>query len=476
MLRRRTWLMAVPAAYFAALGIAQGCGGDNGATVFPELDSGDNRPDTAYQEPDAQFSARPREDGSSSRGDGGWEGAACATSNAVAFRLPIYMQIVLDGSGSMDGIGDNGFIPGSREMDPLNNERITRDDQGVTQPNGLTGKKWLAARGALGAFWHRVAGQNSTTFGVGLYLFSSTDAKPSDQIDVALKSVNAAQEAALNTRVVPQTGGLGGDPPPRASRVYPSGGTPLLDAISGQGKLLAKFDPTESSTGLEKGGKRVLVVITDGVPTPGRNGDAGGADRTQQQENELVKAAAAGLSNGNPSVTTFVIGVGNPTDAVTDYDERFLAQLAIKGGAADPSKCNPNWGDGDMSGEPCHFQITPGSKSAAELADEFNAAITKIRDVVVPCEFALERQLDAGQVDPDKVNVVYTPGGGGPDTQIGKDTSNGWTYDGYNSDAGGLPSKVILNGNACKTLKNDAGGKVRIVLGCKTGDPVIKIH
>jgi len=33
-----------------------------------------------------------------------------------------------------------------------------------------------------------------------------------------------------------------------------------------------------------------------------------------------------------------------------------------------------------------------------------------------------------------------------------------------------------LNGASCSTLKKDPGGKIRIVLGCKTDDPVIKVN
>jgi len=459
MLRRRSWLMVVPAISFVAMLSAQGCGSDSApANLGDNGDSGGPH-DAAADVQDPQFG--PRQDaGNKPPSDASYDGPACATSNAQASRLPIYMQIVLDGSGSMDGIGDDGFIPGSREVDPLNSERYTGNETGaLSSYNGLTGKKWLAARGALSTFWHELATQNSTTFGVGFYLFSSTDTRPSDQVDVALKAVNPAQENALTTRVLPQTNSSGNNAPPRAQRVYPLGGTPLRTSIRDQGDILFQFTP---SGPLEVGGKKVLVVITDGVPTD--------SDGTREQ----CIAEATKLSQ--ESITTFVIGVGNPTDPSSAYDEVFLGSLAVAGGA-DNTKCNPNWADDDPNSVPCHFQITPGSKSAADMAAEFTAAINKIRDIIIPCDFPLERPMDdAGQVDPDKVNVVFTPGGGGPEMQILKDSVDGWSYDAFDPDAGQMPTRVTLNGKACKSIKNDAGGRIRVVLGCKTGDPVIRIN
>ena len=67
-----------------------------------------------------------------------------------------------------------------------------------------------------------------------------------------------------------------------------------------------------------------------------------------------------------------------------------------------------------------------------------------------------------GEIDPAKVNVVYTDGGG-TETTLNKDPNNGWSYD---NDA--APTKVTLNGPACNALKADPKGKIKIVLGCKT--------
>jgi len=482
MLRRRTWLAAMAAASFVAVAVAQGCGTSFPDSGFDNLtgDSGNGFDGTGP----GNFGGGNSKDGQAPD-DAPWDGAACETSSAQAFRLPIYMQMVLDGSGSMDGLqianNKSFYRPQDRQVDHLNPKRppTLRDngsDPTCTDPPivvcgagyrapdydqwvGLTGKKWIAARDALDAFWDQLAKHSDSTFGVGFSLFSSTDPG-----DVPLTIVDAKQDTTLQKRVNPTGAG--------ASRVYATGGTPLYDSINANGVYLQRFDPANPPTSLAASGKRVMVVITDGVPTPRGN-------NSQSDEDKACIKEVTDFHAGTPQITTFVIGVGDPTTSdKSDFDATFLGALAVAGGAA-PAGCNANWDKGDTTTTPCHFQITPSDKDSAEtLAAKFTAAITKIRDIIVPCDFALQLAsgVDAGQVDPAKVNVVYTPGNGAPEEQLSNSATNGWTYNPYNVDAGELPTKVTLNGAACSNLKADAGGKIKIVLGCKTGEPVIRIY
>lgn len=348
--------------------------------------------------------------GSSGGADGGLE--QCATATAEAKRTPVYMLVVIDGSGSMD------FSP--TESDP-------RDG------NKQHGTKWIAVREALIAFVDQQAATPDNSFGVGLYLFSSTQTKSASAVDVPIKVVDAAHASTLKARILPPS--------------LPSGGTPLLDAMTGQMPILKAFAPTAP---LEANGKRVLVVMTDGVPD-------GGA--TSQN---ACKDLADTAFKSTPQITTFAVGVGNPTAASTDYDEVFMGTLAVAGGAP-ATGCKPGWNQSSpATDKPCHFQITPGTKTAAQIRDEFLAAINAIRNSVTSCEFTLEKPPGGGEIDPGKVNVVYTDGSGKEST-LSKDPNNGWSYD---NDA--APTKVTLNGPACNTLKADPKGKITIVLGCKT--------
>src|SRR5438105_3604590 len=130
-------------------------------------------------------------------GSGGGQLAACATAQSGTSRLPVYLDIVLDGSKSMDGHGkptgpvpcaasaandppttNDGtcFLKDRRETDPLapNRTKLECSQGGDSDqcPNahfvGLTGKKWRAARGALTAYFNAQA--PSTKLALGMFL------------------------------------------------------------------------------------------------------------------------------------------------------------------------------------------------------------------------------------------------------------------------------------------------------------------
>lgn len=406
--------------------------------------------------------APPTGDGSAnSDGNASNGGPACATAEATASRQPVYLHLVLDRSRSMDGHGNKGegdnvcdpgqtvpdettcFLLGKREADPLDPERDIEvchrngEDAAEDCPNfiGLTGKKWLAARGALVSYFDTVAVANDPRLAVGMFLFDggTNDTSP---WAVAPAMVGVDQANALKTTVLPPS--------------YPTaGGTPLRAALRSQSAALAGFTPQAP---LEAGGKRVLVVMTDGAP-----GDCG-ANR-----NACVEDVQA-LVTGESAITTFVIGVGDVDDPEGSvYDERFLSRLAKAGGAA-PADCNPDWNGQQPEGtQPCHFQITPGEKSSDAIRDEMVAAFTQIAAKVQSCELTLNK---TSPIDPNKVNVIYTAAGGA-ESQI-PPGENGWSYDDPND-----PNKVILNGAACEQLKADPNASIRIVIGCPTGTSVV---
>ncbi len=341
---------------------------------------------------------------------------SCATASAEAKRLPVYMLFVIDGSGSMDGYDGSNYIPGEREADPAS-------------PGRQTGKKWIATRDALGAFFDDLAAKKDPSFAVGLYLFSSNTLKSATAVDVGIKFVDAAQATALKTRLAPP--------------VFPNGGTPLAESIQGQLAILKAYTPAAP---VEPGGKYVLVAMTDGIPSDSKT---------------TALNAVTTAKTGAPPIATFAVGVGNEdASATTVYDEKFMKDLATAGGTA-AAGCNPNWGDADKSGKPCHFQITPGTKTAAQIKTEFTAAINTIRDQVASCEFPLVRPPGSGDIDPSNVNVVKSSGGA--DTTIPQDAANGWIYDNP-----AAPTKVTLKGKACDDLKADPTAKIKIVVGCKT--------
>lgn len=392
---RRTWCALAAAS--AAWLFAQGCSrGDFAETTADqaEPDAGPGMPTFA---PDSGADAEDN-------------GAKCATATVAISRTAIYMQIILDGSGSM-------------------NDAITS--------GGPPGLKWKAASDALISFFDDLIVKKDLQFGVGLFLFDGTKGVPDFALsDIAIHQVDQNQHAALKNRIVHST---------------PQGGTPLKLALQGQIPILKSFTPVPP---LKTGGKRVLLLITDGVP----DGPADVQPTVQGQCVQLVEDAF----KATPSITTFSVGVGDPASDESTYNEVFAGRLAVAGGAPTPG-CLPGWNQSSPPGQtPCHFQVTPGAKTAAQLRDELRAAFDAIRGSVASCEFTLDKPDGTALVaDPGKVNVVFTSNGKG--TTVPQNAADGWTYDDPTN-----PTKVIFHGAACDRVKTEADGKVEIELGCKT--------
>ena len=410
----RTWMVGGLSAVAAALVFAQGCSGE----TEPDSKFGPGTPPGTTSGDPVGPGFEGRSDGGDGGGDGGEDPLTnkCATAEAEAKRLPVYMQFIIDGSGSMDGFDGVNFIAGEREPDPAS-------------PGRETGKKWIAVRDAMGAFFDDLATKADPSFAVGMYLFSSNAVKPATGVDVAIKYVDAAQATSLKTRLAPP--------------VFPTGGTPLGASVEGQLAVLKAYTPAAP---VQPGGKYVLVAMTDGIPSDAKS---------------ISLNAATAAKTGAPPVLTFAIGVGNEdASPTTVYDEVFMKDLAVAGGTA-AAGCNMNWGNADKTGKPCHFQITPGTKTAAQIKTDFLAAINAIRDQVASCEFPLVKPAGSGDIDPTNVNVIKTSGG--TDTTIPMSGTDGWVYDDPTN-----PTKVFLKGKACDDLKADPAAKIKIVIGCKT--------
>ena len=421
----KSWVVGGACAVVAAAICGQGCGSGDGSE-FP------GGPGSSGSSGASGIVGPGFETDSGSSGSSGSSGvdplASCATAKAEAKRLPVYMQFIIDGSGSMDGATgvQPPFDAAQREPDPANANRVT-------------GKKWIAVRDALSAFFDDLAAKNDPSFAVGLYLFESNAPKGTTGVDVPIKFVDVAHATALKARMAPPNFGLNG--------------TPLCTSIAGQLPLLKAYSPAAP---VQPGGKYVLVAMTDGIPNGGGNARA-----------DCI-SAVTGAKTGTPAVASFAVGVGNEdADQTIAYDEVFMKDLALAGGTA-VTGCNQNWGNADKTGTPCHFQITPGTKTAAAIKADFLAAINAIRDAVSSCEFPLTKPAGSGDIDPANVNVVMTSGAGA-DSTVPQNATDGWAYD--NAAA---PTKVTLNGKACATLKADPAAKINIVIGCKTITDVTK--
>jgi hypothetical protein len=343
-------------------------------------------------------------DGSVVDGSGNLGDAGCATASAKATKSPVYMLFILDGSGSM------------------------------SQNN-----KWTAATQALQTMFSDLQKQADTGIGVGLIVFSDSN-DPSggngpypESVDVPINFVGAAQDSALNNRL---SGG-------------PSNGTPTGSALQGGYTELENY---VALTPLPPGGQKVLVLITDGVPTD--NCAPGGGSYTS---NACVMEAATELTKAKPQgpILTYVIGTGVfPSTDLTNFDPNFLGNLALAGGTG-PKNCNPN--ENTTSTDLCFFEVDPTKGNATATEQAFEAAINAIRGQVLSCTFPLNLDKDAGMVDPSKINVTVDG------MTVSQDPNNGWTYDNPTN-----PTEIIFHGTSCNNLKMNAMASVNIILGCAT--------
>jgi hypothetical protein len=171
-----------------------------------------------------------------------------------------------------------------------------------------------------------------------------------------------------------------------------------------------------------------VVLATDGEPT----------ECTPMDIFSIAGIAQKGL-NGNPSVKTFVIGVGSSLAN--------LNAIAASGGSGSAFLVDTN----------------------QNVVQQLSAALAAIQQQALGCEYAIP-QPQMGSLDFTKVNVQYTPGGGMPvllgnvaNAAACDPQSGGWYYDNPAN-----PTKILLCPATCSTVQVDPSGAIEILLGCDT--------
>ncbi len=320
------------------------------------------------------------------------ETSGCASSRTAIERIPLVIEFVVDASGSMDGDGSGS----------------------------LGHLRWPAARDALlAAFADMNAKADPATF-VGLQRFGST---PGPRVLPGPISEGDHYAQLVRTIDTP-TGG--------------EGGTGTEAALVAAYAAVEDFTPPPS-TGLDaEDVKRVVVLLSDGVPSGS-------------------KAACENLVGrkltSEPSTMTFSIGIGTfPSES--GYDPAFMGRLAQRGGTA-PAGCDPE--SSDIS-RVCHFQVTPG-EDVTVMQQALLDAINEIRALSAPCAFAFELNE---HTDLAKVEVTLTDSDGTV-SSIPRDSEDGWSFD-----DDGSPKKVVLHGDACAATHGVVAGRVDVVIGCKS--------
>ena len=332
---------------------------------------------------------------------------ACALSTDMVAAVPSVLQLVIDTSGSMD------WPPGWAPKNPND-----------SKPPGAT--KWEITRDALAAAVDSLA----PDIALGATFFPDTTSDDPDTLclrnEVALPidllgPASSKQRANWSTAL---------------DAVVPNGATPTEGAyLYGVQQLDASALP----------GNKFLLLITDGTPTCTL--DCQCTDNNQPVDSgPLIDDAGQALARG---IRTFVIGSPGSEDT-----RNVLSALAREGGTAQPN-CSD---DGPVY---CHLDMTTEPDLAKGLAGALDQVAASLRS----CEYPIPPPPGNRSLDPNLVNVLYTPSDGKTET-IGRDPSSskcdqGWQY---SSDG----KSIILCGDACTAAKNDVGAKVEILFGCKT--------
>lgn len=283
----------------------------------------------------------------------------------------------------------------------------------VDKSTSMFGTKWNGATAGLSAF---VDDPAASGISVALNFFPLDNNPTCDQyaykppaVPYGLLPGNAAAIKGALTAAMPN--GF-------SSPVYPALG----------GAILASIEDKSNNPGHTAS----VLLVTDGAPQ-GPSNLCGGVN--PEDPAVIAMLAATGLSNG---VRTFVIGLPG-------VDQSFANQVAAAGGTGTVILVSNN-----------------------NVQMEFQQALAKVRGDALPCEYDLPDEVSQGTVDFDHVNVEITPTGKATEIlpQDATCADLGWKYDDPTN-----PKKIVFCANSCKAVKADPGGKVQILLGCKTVTP-----
>ncbi len=173
----------------------------------------------------------------------------------------------------------------------------------------------------------------------------------------------------------------------------------------------------------------IVVLATDGDPT-----------ECDTNISDIDAIAAAGVS-GTPKILTFVIGVGSSLSN--------LNSIAASGGTT------------------MAFLVDTG----ADVNMQFLAAMNAIRGAALGCQYGIPVPPDGMMPDFGKLNVQYTPGGGGAAQifpQVADQASCPASGDAWYYDNPSAPTQIFLCGSTCTKVSADAMGQIDVLLGCQT--------
>ena len=295
---------------------------------------------------------------------------------------------------------------------------IMMDRSGSMNDKVKGGTKWPLVTKALQAFLND---PSSAGIGAGIQYFSlTTDGMlPNDNnydCTIGDYAKAAVPIAPLPGNAAPIINTM--------NALTPAGRTPTRVALAGAIQYAQAYAPTVPTH------KVIVVLATDGDPNV--------CNSTVQS---VADVAAAGVA-GTPSMPTYVVGVGNSTAN--------LNQIAQSGGTKQA------------------FIVDTTNDTTQAFIDAMNA----IRGAaLIPCQYLIPKPTDGGTLDLGRVNVNFTPSGGGATEHLGQardvsqcdPMSGGWYYDPPTQ-----PTTIKLCPASCDEVTGNAMSVVDLLLGCKT--------
>jgi hypothetical protein len=108
--------------------------------------------------------------------------------------------------------------------------------------------------------------------------------------------------------------------------------------------------------------------------------------------------------------------------------------------------------------------------TGGDVAKSFTDALDQIRGVAAACDFVIPEQGTAGMtINPNKVNVRYTPTGASSSTLVTQtfmsDPNNCGSAGGWYYDNPSAPTLIKLCPDTCQSL---SGGSIQVEFGCDT--------
>jgi hypothetical protein len=222
-----------------------------------------------------------------------------------------------------------------------------------------------------------------------------------------------------------------------------------------------KSGDREWASTLRKDALKVFVPVTD---------DDSLQLRTDCTEEEMIKPSTKAWCH--PDAARFDKALlAKPGGQFGTAERRNYVMYPIVGAAAFPSE--KTCGSNAVNNGKQYLELAKLTKGKwfPICAKDFGPVFAEIAKNVaerVACELKIPDPPTGETIDHDKVNVTWTPSGGGTPATIKQDSSkpceggaNGWQYD-------AAKEKVILCGDACAKVQADPGSKVDLELGCST--------